>query len=163
MKIGRNNSGLVVSLTEQEHALLFKVQFVKVLIDPNSKAEWIRLEKSDSSQDYRLSSVSNDKQHAVRLEMHGRGCPIQQTFATEHVATKSPMGGILYGAAPKMDREVMRQLKGEKRLSNPANMVGLDSLKEAVQIINNFMRQYGDQIQITVDGKEIKVRMTLEI
>lgn len=164
MKIGRNNSGLVVTLTETEHALLQHADFARVTFELDNKVNWIRLEKSDDAVgSHKLVPVNNDNQHSRRCELHGKNSPMEQRFGTEHVASRSPMNGILYGAMPTMLKPLTPMLKGKNRLSNPANMPGLEQLKEAVQIINNFRRLYGDQLEINLEGHELKIRMMLEI
>lgn len=165
MKIGRNNSALVITITEQEHAFLLHAEFVKVSFEVENRVSWVRLEKTtDSNGSSRLLSVTNDLAHVRRIDITSHEVAVGlSTFGTEHVQAKSPMGGILYGAKPTMLKPLTPMMKGKNKLSNPANMPGLEHLKEAVLIINNFRKRYGEQMEVTFTDGELKVRMMLEI
>lgn len=160
MKIGRNSTSLMIAFTEQEKAFIGSDR-CNIQIDPGSRERWITVTGRPDGQ--RTFYTHNDSTHPVRTEIQ---CDLPQ-FGTELVNAVSPGPGILYGSKPTMSIPMKNINRGggvpRPTVQRLTGMPGLDELKQAVLLVNNFKKEYGSQIELTLEDGVLRIRMMLEI
>lgn len=159
MQVGRNNQSLTVSLSANERAALGGSK-CHVVLNPTSRTEWLILSGSDNSGDRSIYETPRNEKHPYRIEVSAPGIPV---FGTEPVECKA-IGGKLYVEAPRMNRPLIERNTTTRLPPNKlSSMPGLDEVKEAVKMVNNFKATYGDQVEITVEAGYLRMRMMLEL
>lgn len=160
MKISHNKSHMDIALLEEERAML-KLDRVKIDFNFESRKHWVSLTPTNEPGGKLIGHRHSDSQYRYSVVISRVNLPL---FGVEVVDTAFH-NGVLYGAKPMMNaprREVNRLPR--PRVESIAQMPGLEELKQAVTLINNMRRNYGEQLemQITPDGV-LRVRLLLEI
>ncbi len=82
-------------------------------------------------------------------------------FQMQPVATSSPGRGILWGSKPDLSLEAGRRKVGP--YSRPKKVVdaNMEHVREAVQLINNFMAS-NPGVEVTVEEGRLRIRLIVE-
>lgn len=159
MRISRNKAHLLVGLTQAEAQMIGHVRVFASISDSDSN-HWVSI-KGDPQGNRSVSNQPGSSQHPFMVVV-GRVTDIP-LFGAEDVATRFK-DGVLYGAKPKMDRPHKAKRVVEHRPQLPlTEMPGLAEFRQAVLIINNMRRTYGDQLEMQIEDGVLKVRLLLEL
>lgn len=152
---------MVIGLTNQERAFLVGDRAL-VTLNTAHQREWIKLEGTNQTRTGYAIGMQGAIEHPHRIHVGGINLPV---FGVEEVQSWSPGKNIVYGHKPNMQTPLISRPQGSNKVrASPLHtMPGLDELKQAVILINNAKEVYGDQLEVTIDGNKLRIRLLVEL
>jgi hypothetical protein len=158
LKIAHNMAHLEVAMTGEERAAL-TTDRCNYTLSRESAQRWLVL-VSDENGQHKIGARLSDSTHPYSVVIAGlKDLPL---FGAETVQPTMNAGRLFI---PRPFMNIVRR-SSQSRSGKPplaSDMPGLTELKQAVQIINNMRRQYGDQLEMSVTNGELRVRLLVEI
>lgn len=164
MKIGNNNSTMIITLSTNEIRWL-TFDRVNVVFQPNSEHEFVKLVGDPKGQHGLLAHT--DSTHPKRIDLSNAFRPSLPVFGIEQVVSRThSISGIIFGTRPKMSKVLQNRTgRGPQPVAPISQMPGIEQLREAVTLVNNLKRQFGDQMTLHINaegGIEISMSMTIK-